>query len=389
MKLIVNLLFSILLCSCMNQRENQELNLIHINVDDSPKEVMLSDIIDSIKIIPLETSEKILLGDISSIGQDEGKYFIQNGYDRLIYIFNTNGQFERQLVYKGNGPGEIQFPEDYTLDKINKEVWLSNNNNFMRYDYNGSYLGKREYSLSFSDFCIDNKGIIYYYTAKTDNAHIQDGFLTGDLTAQNQNGEKETWFKSKLVGYYKPGDAITTYSSTHPFCVQEDGSITFYYTFTDTIYSIKNNKKIEPKYCIHLGKNSIPTNLLNNMPGIDIKKYVQSNADLRWLVNNVFENNAYLYFTYLTGFEKSYTVIYNKKNRKTTNMYLTDDLFGSQWLKIKDCNNNYFIGYLTAYDMKINDKLSSYVNEETLLMLKNLSPEDNPVIVEFTIKENI
>ena len=151
MKTIGFLFFFLLLCSC-NSRENDKHDIVELFVDDNytPKE--LSEIIDSIKIIPLETTDNSLIGFLSELKYDDGYFFVQDGYNRLVSVFDDNGSFLRQLTRKGNGPGEVRYPESFSLDKIHKEVWISNNNNFMRFDYQGKYLGHRNYSLSFSDF---------------------------------------------------------------------------------------------------------------------------------------------------------------------------------------------------------------------------------------------
>ncbi|RHJ78387.1 6-bladed beta-propeller [Parabacteroides sp. AM08-6] len=383
------ILLLIILCVCTDIKTLTGQGIINIEVGENIKEVNLSDIIESIEIIPLETSDEVLLGEIYALSYDEEKYFVQNANNLLIYVFDKKGKFERQLTRKGNGPGEIQFPESYTLDKINKEVWLSNNNTFLRYDYQGTYLGKRDYSLAFKSFCIDKNKNIYFYTGKNDNHHIQDGFLTGDLTLLTPDNKKRTWFKSKLVGYYKTGESIRSYPSSHPFSIQKDNSITFSYTFNDTIYSIKDNSLIEPKYCIHLGEKKISSNALNDMPGKDLKAYFQENTNTKWNINNVFENQQYLYFTYLKGFKSSYVVLYNKETKEISNMSLKDDLLGSEWLAIADCTASSFIGYIPAYQIKINEKILSFISQEQLAQLKESTADDNPILFKLTFKKRI
>lgn len=172
---------------------------------------------ESIRVIPLETTDQSLIGSIADLGYDDGNFFVLDGYNQLVSQFDEKGQFIRKLVQRGNGPDDIQHPQMFSIDKLHNEVWLSNNTNFMRFDYHGNYLGKRDYQLDFTDWYIDEDYDIYFYTGKHDNAHNEDGFMTGDLTLLTTNGQKKTWFKSDIIGYYKPNMTKLSFGSSHPF----------------------------------------------------------------------------------------------------------------------------------------------------------------------------
>lgn len=387
MKTIGFLFFFLLLCSC-NSRENDKHDIVELFVDDNytPKE--LSEIIDSIKIIPLETTDNSLIGFLSELKYDDGYFFVQDGYNRLVSVFDDNGSFLRQLTRKGNGPGEVRYPESFSLDKIHKEVWISNNNNFMRFDYQGKYLGHRNYSLSFSDFYVDTDYDIYFYTSKSDNAHIQDGFLTGDLTLLTTDDKKQTWFKSDLVGHYRPNISKTYYVANHPFSLQKDGSATFSYVFNDTIYSIKDNLII-PKYCIHLTGNSISSKKLNNMPGEAVKEYVNNHSKLQWNMNGVYETPSYLLFSYMIGLDNCCWCIYNKKTKSLSNLKIIDDLFGLNWIDIKETVDDKIIAWISTDELKISNKLISFVGQKEFEKLQMITHNDNPIIIEFTLKDEL
>ena len=387
---LVILLFLIFF-SCTKSKNDIKYDheTIVINIKEDDKEVNFSNIIESIDIIPLETTQECLLGNILALYYDDGLYFIQNDNDYLTYVFDEAGKFKHQLAQRGHGPGELQFPELCFVNKQNKEIWMSNNNTFLRYNYQGRYLGKRNYSLAFSDFCIDKKQNIYFYTGRKNNIHIQDGFLTGDLTVLTPNNQKKTWFKSELVKYYKLGQAIHSFSSLHPFCLQSDNSITFSYTTNDTIYAIKDDFIIDPKYCIHFNNNSITTESLNNMPGEKIRSYIEAHPDTYWNINNVFENESHLYFTYKKGFDSLYTFLRNKKTKKDNYFILKDDLFNNNWLKIKECTDSSFIGYTTAYEIKTSNKIKQFISDSLYNRLKEIQSEDNPIIFKFKFKQNI
>ena len=273
--------------------------------------------------------------------------------------------------------GDYENEEDYNMDR-----------NFMRFDYQGKYLGHRNYSLSFSDFYVDTDYDIYFYTSKSDNAHIQDGFLTGDLTLLTTDDKKRTWFKSDLVGHYRPNISKTYYVANHPFSLQKDGSATFSYVFNDTIYSIKDNLII-PKYCIHLTGNSISSKKLNNMPGEAVKEYVNNHSKLQWNMNGVYETPSYLLFSYMIGLDNCCWCIYNKKTKSLSNLKIIDDLFGLNWIGIKETVDDKIIAWISTDELKISNKLISFVGQKEFEKLQMITHNDNPIVIEFTLKDEL
>lgn len=86
--------------SCTKNVSKSELTTIKLN-PNKENLILLSNIIDSLYTIPLETTEQALLSNIEKIEYDDGFYFIQNTQDYLIYIFNDKGSFCCQPAKKG------------------------------------------------------------------------------------------------------------------------------------------------------------------------------------------------------------------------------------------------------------------------------------------------
>lgn len=379
-------LFCILFLSILSCTENvSKSDLITVKLNPNKENlIFLSNIIDSLYIIPLETTSQVLLSDIDKLEYDDGLYFIGNSQDYLVYVFDENGLFLCQLAKKGNGPGEIQYPQCFALDRINKEVYQTNNNAFYRYDYAGKYLGNRPYSLAFSDFCIEKNGNIYFYTSKTNNSHIGDGFLTGNITMISPGGEKKTWFKSEAALRTKPNESVMSFFTHNPFSEQTDGRITCHYVFSDTIYSI-NEDLIIPSYVIDLGKNRSKIDL-DQISGSDAKEYIQAHSSTVWYIRGVIETSNMLRFSYNFGFKSFADVYYNKSNGHILEGMPINDLLGG-YIGVLGSNGNKFIGYMLAADIQLNPKLSSFISQEQLSELRKITPESNPILIEFTLKD--
>ena len=70
-----------------------------------------------------------------------------------------------------------------------------------------------------------------------------------------------------------------------------------------------------------------------------------------------------------------------------TNVQIKDDLFGTPFLPIKDSSEDSFLAAMMVENMDLNPKLAEFIGKEKYERLKMLSPEDNPVILEFSFKE--
>lgn len=86
---IYSYLFIILLiCSCTNSKsdKNDNINSILIKDSDLNKKYKLSEIIDSVLLIPLETNDSCLIGNISKILMVGDTICILDGKVNRIYI---------------------------------------------------------------------------------------------------------------------------------------------------------------------------------------------------------------------------------------------------------------------------------------------------------------
>lgn len=362
---------------------NKGITLIQLSPEKNRK-FYLSEIVDSISFIPLETSNQSLLTDISKIDYDDGHYFVLNSQDKLVYTFDKDGNFKSIIANRGNAPGEILYPQCFAIDKVKKEIWLTNNNSFYKYNYTGKYLGNKPYSLAFSDFCIEKSGNIYFYTGKDNNSHIMDGSLTGNITMLTPEGKKKTWFKSQAALQNKPNEPVMSFSTRIPFTEQSDGKITCHYALSDTIYSIIEDHII-PSYVINFGKNKSRIDL-DQISGIDVEKYIQIHPNTNWYVREAIETSNILRFTYNFGFKSYADVYYNKHNGHILEGMPINDLLGG-YIKIIGCNGNKIIGSISATDIQLSTNLSSFISQEEISILKKITPESNPVLILFTLKD--
>ena len=109
-----NILFIILsfsLLSCQHKGDSTKNSTIEtIPVfSNYTAELPFSAFVDTIELIPLETTEDNLIGEITRVIFNDGKYYIRstNGMQNpKLFVFNENGKYIQKISKQGVGPGE-------------------------------------------------------------------------------------------------------------------------------------------------------------------------------------------------------------------------------------------------------------------------------------------
>lgn len=114
LKLSLVLCCSVVLSSCGG--DDGRALIDPLSVVDSG-EAKLSELVDSMRFIPLETNNECLIGSIQRIKRRNGRFFVQA--DNRLMVFDEDGRFERVVTNVGVGPGEVVSILDYDIAKDN------------------------------------------------------------------------------------------------------------------------------------------------------------------------------------------------------------------------------------------------------------------------------
>jgi hypothetical protein len=181
----VCLLCSVFLLSC-SEKELPDT----IKIDRNVENILLPEIVDSVTVIPLETTDECLIGYISGIQYLNGHYHMYDHQNMSIFTFDEKGKFVKKFRKHGQGPGEylsvagFRFDADgflHLLDLAGRKI--------LKYDYKtDSMLANikidRDIPRDFT--CLENKYLLYMRDGKA----VRQGVYTFDPDEQNprQNG---------------------------------------------------------------------------------------------------------------------------------------------------------------------------------------------------------
>lgn len=117
MKIInkITCLILFFLSACSVHTDNKITPIMKIETEDLSKHYKLSDIVDSIRIIPLETSDACLIGNYSKVLVDNQCIYVQDQVTKSLLIFNLNGKLKYNLKHVGKGPNEYLGIDDFCL----------------------------------------------------------------------------------------------------------------------------------------------------------------------------------------------------------------------------------------------------------------------------------
>lgn len=123
MKIIRLLFLLILATSCSSRISQKPVPVIDLQNPGQTRDILLSELLDDIRVVKLETNDEILLGQNTNylVGN---RYIITIDNDKILQ-FSNNGVFLRTLARSGNGPEEFLRAEAFALDDKNDILFVN------------------------------------------------------------------------------------------------------------------------------------------------------------------------------------------------------------------------------------------------------------------------
>lgn len=373
-----------------------EVNKISVAPLDA-RQIPLSDIFENIKYIPLETSEKSLLGVVSKVQVSDEHLFFQT--EKELLVFTRNGKFDYKISKTGKGPGEYALFIDFWVDTQNRTIDILDGRlgKTIIYDWNGFYLKEQNHAIKGFSLVKWDEAEYFIYTAGQLNANSTSklNFIQANTLVWEQFPIQPNEYDFLYFG------GVNNFYYAHPA-----KKLNFLYTTNDTIYEL-TEKGASPRMIIDFGEHKIPQEIISQKYE-DVADFVFSMRKTDYAYGyysfNETENHIVFGFAYK---EKLYLVFYQKQSgtTKIASSFL-DDLnikgtvqdinFGK--LPYANINNKLFFilhpfDFITGMD-SIKERLSeqdwaSYKKEhpDLIQIYARLKLDDNPLLVEATLKK--
>lgn len=425
-------IISLLSCNTKGKGDTDEqLCLINLSeaISKPTHQLLLSDVADDIKIVPLESNEATIFNRVKHLLSNNDGIFIVA--QRRIMRFNKDGKYLCDIGQFGQGPGEFLFTCSIGYNDGKKEIYVPSLMDAVLkvYDVNGNYI----HSINLFN---KNESIGTNSNAREDRAYrfidnhhflrrmlpipgikespwqllIKDSDLNKTLELVNPNIIKyqTQYMYEDSLDISKAG---SNWEANAPVISYYKGKRSILFDSNDTIYSLDTkNNYITAKYLLLTNSNTISAkelhvadksdNYLNNY--IHPIDFIETNDYIFVVV----ENKT---FSYLCQFDKTTRNIKSIRNqgeirhsdfmnvnyRKVSIPEFTDDLTGGCPFFPDHTNDNEWIGVIPAErllsEIDINELEKKEVKlphrkQQLINVLKNLKEDDNPVLMIVKLK---
>ncbi|MGF1587092.1 MAG: 6-bladed beta-propeller [Bacteroidales bacterium] len=381
---IFSVLFVVFFSSC--NTSNTDLNKINlVSAVSDISQVDLSNFVDEISYIPLETSESSLLGYIYKIIISDQFLYVRD--NRNLHLFSRDGKYLSQVGVMGKGPGEIQFITDFCVDASSGHIFILDGNTIKIHNNHGDFMkqisieGDNPGQVDFTDGNL----LIYYYNSsgKTENSY--------ELI--NLNGDIIKRFPNKY-NFETDGMVHTFYTESINYFL--NGDLHCREIHSDTVFTFKNNEFI-PKYIFNQGHGRLSPEVRGN------GRYFNENGTDYIAVSHLFETTSLLFISYWWKKQGQYIIM----DKKRGDEFVFDPIIGLKndidgglnfipQFSVNQNNSEYLVMWADAFKIKGHTDGSEFKNlipqfPEKKIQLEQLAAEinenDNPVVVLGRLKK--
>lgn len=364
----------------MNVHHNygQQIPIINLSSEiEHSTDIMLSDFIESITYIPLETTFDCLV-DKNPIVYVTKEFIIAVGTYGCFVFNRSNGEFIREIRHYGRGPGEYRYSKGLFNEYSLTYYFTGWNGDLVKSTVDGIFRGNikiPDYKNSF-----DSPSLPMNYSFLNDSILVCD-FLIG--TGTEPNSLMVFNEKGKVLKIVPNWNRLET---EQKFVIQSfetnfyhfNNNLFFQNMYNDTVFQISSNK-ITPYFILNRGKYS---------PPFESKWWTFEKQSTYISLPKYRENNSFISFDFRLH-KKNFFALYDKF-KKT--LKVTDNSFGLK-NDIDDFVDITFdfinlqgelIGLIQANEMvkwiEKNPERSKALKPE-LQKLTNIRMHDNPIVV--------
>ncbi|MCL2739134.1 MAG: 6-bladed beta-propeller [Bacteroidales bacterium] len=255
----VGLFALLLLASC--QAKQTDIPVVDIDNPTGSVDLKISDLLDNISIVPLETRDDLLLTTASGTSFTiTGHYIIVKTNEKLLQ-FDRQGNYIRTLAYRGNGPNEFISIMTMLIDETRGILYYNDarrDASVFSIDLNsGKFLAFPNSGLPSSSIrAIDAEGNIY---GNVSSASARMNMNTSGTSLSLSSSTQRAPDSLVLAYKYNPADSsTTTFAGSHGFIVdhrnqiflrQGDHISFLYLPYSDTLYRLEGSHMV-PQYII-------------------------------------------------------------------------------------------------------------------------------------------
>ena len=286
------------LCGCKEQHEAED-NLIRINPHEAKEEINLSEFVDSVKYIPLQTDDNSIVGRVYSVTIKENFIYVRDVSDidrQVIFVFDKEGNFVSKLDKYGRGPGEYSYMMGFIVDDNEEYVEVisflgGGEARVLKYK-NISFDFVDEYTVPDINFNSVRKkdSLYYFYTQQLDNWVNDEKTNAGLIIVKDGKIEKILFDKTIETGG-------SSYGSIWENFTKNDNNELFVSIMYDNTFYRLSDMEAEPILTVDFGRYGID-NSIGLKPLQEQMEYLRTSSGLASFPVLNINNSGIMAFSY-------------------------------------------------------------------------------------------
>jgi len=318
-KLIIPFIFTVLFFICCNKNtDSDQVDLERIVVDIKQLEYETDGtfLVDttSFEVVALETNPKCLIGEIAKVHLRRDKIIVYDELTKSAFIFNRDGSYYSRVHALGNGPGEYPpVVNDMVIMDRHVGVLIPVLNKIMLYNFEGEY--ERDISLhgtwGYTFFSFDNEK---YYIVNNGSRSQKGCYRLFQFDIN----------KGKVKGFL-PFEADNSGWGLKNYYSLYDNKALIIYSTIDTIFEVKPDEDIAPRYFVDIVHNKLPQRLVRGDGHTALEVSIREN--LLTGVDKIMETKKYI----ILNISNDFGVVYDKRDKKvvaTSEIFSLDGVGG-------------------------------------------------------------
>ncbi len=238
------LLLAFLLGACSSSpKEDYNIDNIVLQLSETDSKINLSELVDSIVYIPLETNEQSLLGDIDRIIVTEnGDYLIADKETASgVFVFDSKGHFLQKIGKRGSSPSEYVKLEDMSYYNQSVYIWDSGSRKILEYSLYGEWKNSYNFNyMAYSFSCVGDNEFVFYCDYVPNKELLKDNGYPNFIryNTETMSVESNLFFNKDIP------------SNAYLLSLNNLSNNNIYSTMNDTIYKVDGDS-LKRKYVLN------------------------------------------------------------------------------------------------------------------------------------------
>lgn len=376
-------------CSDKKQEVLQNVVPIVVDWDNIIEKFDYSPLVeDSALIVPLETRDDCLIGNIFKLVYQNHKIYVADDLGKAVYVFDETGRLLSKLRAVGNGPKEYLAIEGFTVHNSQLLIYDKMKRKILFYKEDGQFLYEKDASKVWGMdlFCQEDS---IYLVNNGSNSPMGYYHLFRMPIAE---GKDEAEAMMPFENYKPAGWSIDNY------CCASKNEALFWLWPYDMLYTVKDGN-VQLSYRIDFGNKRLPKQYIQGDGLTALKTAIRDKyvTGFDWVT----QSEHSLFFSY-SDHKETVTSIYHKETGKLVSTYqLYNQMLGGLYMTPANTHieNGYLITYRAVEAWRIEaeyggidlDKREFY-SESTKEMFKTfpkMDVESNPVVIIQKLKKEV